>query len=273
MKRVLLLAAAAWLALGVGSAWAGMACVPGALAKPGQFEAGVQGALIFGQDLKSLNVKVSRGAATYSVAAKDIKVTDDRSYMASIAYGVNDRFSVYAKLGGADGGEFKFSNWDADSGTWWSNKFKLKSVFAWALGAKVRLYQSPKGLGVMLSAQYLRYEDRKAGGMESQGHGTSLNDFKADYWQADLAASLYKNLGPLTIFAGLGYEHAELSIAGHANLGTIYANHIDFGDMQNQDSLNAFLGLGWRVTSNLFLTLQGDFIAHNAVALGAGWAF
>lgn len=273
MKRLVVLATAVWLSLGAGVAWAGMACAPGTMPRQGQFKVGVQGAWIFAQDFKDLDAKVSRGATSYSVAAKDLKITDDRSFMASIAYGVSNRFGIYAKLGVTDGGQFKFSNWDADSGTWWSNNFRLKSVFVWALGAKARVFESPEGLGVLLAAQYQRYDDRKTGDMASQGHGISLNDFQADFWQADVAASLYKKLGPLTCYAGLGYEHLELSMAGRANLGTSYANHIDFGDMENRDCLNAFVGLGWRVASNFYLTLQGDFMAHNAVTVGAGWAF
>ena len=273
MQRLLLLTTAALLFLWAGGAWADMTYDPSAMPRQGQFEVGVQGACVLSQDFKDLDATVSRGAASYSVAVKDTKITNDQSYMASVAYGVNDRFSLYAKLGVKDGGEFKFSNWDADSSTWWSNKFKLKSVLAWALGAKARLFESPEGLGALLAAQYQRYDGRKTGDMESQGHGVSLNDFKADYWQADVTASLYKKVGPLTPYVGLGYEHAELSIAGHANLGTSYANHIDFGDMKNQDSLNAFVGLGFRAANNLSLTLQGNFIAHNAVALGVSWAF
>lgn len=273
MKRFLLLAIAAWLSLGVGDAWAGTARDPGAMPAKGKFAVGVEGAWIFAQDFKDLDAEVSRGAAHYSVAVKDAKITNDKAFMASVVYGVSDRFSLYAKLGIKDGGRFKFSNWDADSGTWWSNKFKLKSVFAWALGAKVGLFETPAGLGALLSGQYQRYDDRKTGEMESLGHGVSLNDFTADYWQADVAASVYQNLGPLTLYAGLGYERAELSIAGNANLGTVYANHIDLRDMKNNDNLSAFVGLGWRPASNLSLTLQGDFSAHDAVALGVNWAF
>lgn len=273
MKRFLLFATAAWLLLGAGVARADMTCDPGAMPRQGRFGFAVQGAWIFSQDFKDFDAKISRGAAHYSVAAKDTKITDDRSFMAGVAYGLNDRVSLYAKLGVQDGGRFKFSNWDADSGTWWSNKFKLKNVFAWALGVKIRAFESPGGLGALLSAQYQRYDDRKSGDMESLGHGVSLNDFKADYWQADVAASLYKKLGALTIYAGLGYEHTELKISGYANLGTIYANHIDFGDMNNQDSLNAFVGLGWRISDDFSLTLRGDFISRNAVSLGVGRAF
>ncbi len=273
MKMFLVSATAAWLFLGAGAVWADMTCDPSAMPRKGQFKVGVQGSWIFAQDLKDFDAKVTHGAAQYSVAVKDTKITNDQSYMASVAYGVNDRFSLYAKLGIKNGGQFKFSNWDADSGTWWSNKFKLKSVFAWALGAKVLVFESSEGLGALLAGQYQRYDDRKSGDMESQGHGISLNDFKADYWQTDISACIYKMLGPLTLYAGMGYEYAELRIAGYANLGTSYANYIDFGDMKNKDSLKAFVGLGWRVASNLSLTLQGDFITHNGVTLGVGWDF
>ena len=273
MKKLILLAAAAWLCLGAGIARADMASAPGAMPGRGQFQAGLQGSWLFVQEYKNQDVKVSRGAASYSAAVKDAKITDDKSLMAGIAYGLSDRISVFAKLGVFNGGRFKFSSWDADSGAWWSNKFKLKSVFTWALGAKFRAFESPRGVGILLAVQYQRYDGRKAGDMESLEGGISHNDFQADFWQADLALSFYKKLGRLTPYAGLGYEHAELSIAGRANLGTPYANHIDFGDLENKDSLNAFVGLGWRATNNLSLTVQGNFIAHDALTLGLSWAF
>lgn len=273
MNRFLLLAIAAWLTLGAGGVRAEMIGDPSALPGPGQFEVGIRGGWIFGQDFRDRDVTVTSGGASYSVAARDMDITNDQSFMASLAYGVGDRFSVYAQLGVREGGRFHFSNWDGDSATWWSNEFKLKSVFTWALGAKARVFESPEGLGGLLAAQYLRYDDRETGDMDSQGHGTSINDFKADYWRADVAAVIYHKLGPVTPYAGLGYEHAELSISGRANLGTSYANHIDFGDIRNNNSLTALVGLSWRAGGNFSLTLQGTFISRNAVSLGVNWAF
>ena len=217
---------------------------PGTMPRQGQLKVGVQGAGIFAQDFKDFNATVSRGAASYSAAIKDAKITGDQSFMASVAYGVNDRFSVYAELGVRDGGRFKFSNWDAESGTWWSNKFKLRSVLAWALGAKVLVFESPDGLGALLAAQYQRYDDRKTGDMDSLEGGTSLNDFKADYWQANAAVSLYKKLGPITPYVGWAMNTAQLGIAGRANLGTPYANHLDFGDMKTRSASTPSWGLG-----------------------------
>ena len=273
MKKIMVLAAAVLLALGAGAARAELSLDSGDIPGKGQFTLGLQNSWILSRDFKNINAKVTRASAGYSVAARDIKVTDDKSLMASIAYGVSAQFSVFAKLGAQSGGRFKFSNWDADTGTWWSNKFRLKTVFTWALGAKLRVFETAGGLGALLAAQYQRHDNRKTGDMDSLQGGVSLNDFKADFWQADLALGVYQKLGAFTPYIGLGYEHAEQKIAGHANLGTPYANHIDFGGLENTDSLNALVGLGWRASDHLSLTLQGNFIAHNAVGLGISWSF
>ena len=273
MNKIMVLAAAVFLALGAGAARAELSLDPGDTPGKGQFTLGLQSAWILSRDFKNINAKVTRGSAGYSVAARNIKITDDKALMAGIAYGLSDQFSVFAKLGVLSGGRFKFSNWDADSGAWWSNKFRLETVFTWALGAKLRVFESTGGLGALLAAQYQRYDNRKTGDMESLEGGVSLNDFRADFWQADLGLSVYQKLGAFTPYIGLGYEHAEQNIAGHANLGTPYANHIDFGGLENTNSLNALAGLGWRASDHLSLTLQGNFIAHNAVGLGISWSF
>ncbi|MCB2186081.1 MAG: hypothetical protein KQJ78_06660 [Deltaproteobacteria bacterium] len=196
MNRFLGLAAAICLVLvGAGEGRADLTCAPIALPRPGQWEAGVQGAWIFSQDFRNINATVSRGGASYSVPVRDLQIDDDQSWLVRVAYGVNDHLSIFAKLGVTDGGQFKFRNWDGDSGSWWSNEFKLKSVFTWAGGAQVRVFETAAGLGALLAAQYQRYDDRKTGDMDSHGHGTSYNDFQAAYWQADVAASLYQKLG------------------------------------------------------------------------------
>ena len=273
MKRLLLLTAAVLLALGVGYARAELTGDPGDMPGKGQFAVGLQGSWLISQEFKNRDVTVSRGQASYPAAIQDAKITDDKALMARIAYGMSDGFCVFAKLGAMDGGQFKFSSWDAESGSWWSNKFKLKTVFTWALGAKVRVLETSNGLGALLSAQYQRYDNRKTGDMDSDVGGISLNDFQADFWQAQVSASFYKKLGRFTPYAGLGYEHAELNISGRANLGTPWANRIDFGHLENQDSLGAFAGLSWQATNNSSLTIQGNFIAHTALTLGMSWAF
>ncbi|HOO77228.1 MAG TPA: hypothetical protein PLZ73_04995 [bacterium] len=273
MKKLIVSAISTWLFLRVGGAGADMTCDPGTMPRPGQFQVGLQGAWTCSQYFEDVEARITRGEESYLVAAKDIKVTDDRSFMVGLAYGVSDRFGVYAELGLKDGGTFHFSDWEADGGTWWSNEFDLKSVFAWGLGAKLRVFESREGLGLVLAARYQRYDDRETGDMEYPGPGVSRNDFKADYWQADVAAVVYQKLGPVIPYAGLGYEYAELTIAGRANLGTPYADHIDFGAMNSDDGLNAVVGLGWRPAGGCGVTLQGDFITRTAVALGVNYAF
>lgn len=273
MKKSIVLAISTWLFLRGGGARADMTCDPGILPRQGQFQVGLQGAWIFLQDFEDVKARITRGEENYLVETKDIKIEDDRSFMAGLAYGVNDRFSVYAELGLKNGGRFHFSDWETESGTWWSNEFNLKSVFAWGLGAKLRVFESREGLGLVLAARYQRYDDRKTGDMEYPGPGVSYNDFKADYWQADVAAVVYRKLGPVIPYVGLGYEYAELTIAGRANLGTPYADYIDFGGMNSEDSLNAVVGLGWRPAGACGVTLQGDFITRTAVALGIHYTF
>ena len=66
----------------------------------------------------------------------------------------------------------------------------------------------------MVVTEYHRYDDHKTGDMEYPGAGVSLNDFSVDFWQSDVGAHVYKRVGPLTPYVGLGYERTELSIAG-----------------------------------------------------------
>lgn len=271
MKKLLLVVVAVGLAMDVGNAGAGMTFKPGAMLKPGQFDVGVQGTYLVEQDLEYNAVKASRKSKTYIVPTKNVKIADDKSYMATVAYGVTHWLNLYAKLGMTDGGKLELTTFEG--GVWGDSEIKLKGVFAWALGVKGRVFETRDGLGLLLAAQYLRYDDRKTGDTESVRFGRAVNDYSVSYWQADLAASLYKKLGPVTPYIGLGYEYAELNMSGTDQPGSKFTYEVDLDDVNNNDNLNAFVGLDWSITKNLLLNLQGDFIAQTAVTLGVSWAF
>ncbi len=80
---------------------------PAKLIKKGQIDVGVEGVYNIKQSFSNytLNRTYSNGTSDSSRAGADFK--DDAFYMATITYGVLDRLNVFARLGLADGGEWK----------------------------------------------------------------------------------------------------------------------------------------------------------------------
>jgi len=196
-----------------------------------------------------------------------VKLDDDAYAMATLSYGLLDDLGLSLGAGVARGGVLTMDNSDA----------KLLSNFVWSLGAKYRLVEKG-GVGIMLSARYLRYDDRKVADWRIDGQssgdrmGYATSD-SVDFYQVDGAASLYWKLGRCTPYLGAGFTYWEMSYQGKWNNPTNGAV-IDYdATMRSRDWFTALAGLQLDLDYGLKLNLDGVFLGHTEVSLSLNYPF
>ncbi|MBI4800754.1 MAG: autotransporter outer membrane beta-barrel domain-containing protein [Desulfarculus sp.] len=273
MKRLIIIVVACAVVMSANLAFAGGITSPAKMVKAGSFCVGLEGTWVSEQKEKDSTATGFINGAYSSGTLDDIKIKDDKYYLVSVAYGILDRLNIYAKAGMVDGGKLKIGMVDGGS----SGEAKLKSNFAWAVGGKANLFESKEGLGVNLAAQYLRYDNRKIGEYKYGGATTTglSTDDNANYWQADVAATLYWNIMTITPYVGVGYSYSELKCSG--NWGYADTNATDSinleSTLKNKENVTTFVGLDWRVGKDFTLNIQGDFVSSTAATLGLTYDF
>lgn len=270
MKKILVLMAI-FLLLPAGMVSAREPVGPAGLLKKGDWSVGLVGTYLNQQKFKDYTLRRDIDGAGSDQERKSAEFKDDVFSMAQVSYGLTDWANLYLRLGMASGG--KWHDRDLAAGDEW--EAKLKSNFVWALGAKARVWSLPQGPGVMLGAQYLRYDDRKVENWRNTTRGYDADSYwntddKLDYWQVDLQASLYWPLGAVTPWAGLIFSHAEADLTGRWNGLTSLSYD---STMKTKDDLGAAWGLDWLINQHWMLNLSGVLAARTSVSLGLRYLF
>jgi len=247
---------------------------PAKLIKKGQIDVGVEGVYNIKQSFSNytLSRTYSNGTSDSSRAGADFK--DDAFYMATITYGVLDRLNVFARLGLADGGEWK----DYQAGNNW--KANLESNFVWALGAKFDALTLDKGFGVIMAGQYLRYDNRKVKDWTSQETGQSAGqlgwntDDSIDFWQADFVVTTYWTFGAFTPYVGAGYSYYKVSHDGKWTHNDPRIGWINYNSsFENDQNFSGLIGFDIDLGEHFKINAQGTFVSRTAVSLGLSYCF
>ena len=274
MKRLFAFTLAAFVMFIGGAGFAQELGNPAKLIKQGQFDVGLEGTVVIKQSFSdyTLNRSYSNGTSGSSRVGADFE--DDAYYMATVTYGVLDKFNVFARLGLADGGKWldyqAGNNWDA----------KLESNFVWALGAKFDTLKLDNGFGVVMGAQYLRYDDRKVKDWQSQETGQSAGQLgwntndTIDYWQADFVLSTHWTIGAFTPYVGAGYSWSKVNFNGQWTHQDSRNGWIKYdSSFENSNNFSGLVGLDVDLWNHFKVNVQGTFISRTAVSLGLSYCF
>lgn len=204
--------------------------------------------------------------------AKDMKITDDISCMATLTYGVLDQLNLYAKLGVVDGGKLDITALSYLGE--FTLEAELHSAFTWVLGAKARIFETDGGLGMLFSAQYSRYDDREVDSWKASigPSGASGTDDTFTFWQINASAAIYQKLGGFTPYLGALYSYTETEWDGHWSYPNGLQEHLEMTN-DNEHKVGALAGLNWDAGEHLAVNLQGVFITSTQVSLGLSYAF
>jgi hypothetical protein len=123
----------------------------------GKFQVGVDATYMIQQDFPDDVVREIFGDVLTRTLPFGYEIEDDLFVSATVTYGLTDRINVYAKLGLVYGGTFFMKNqiFPIDS-----MKGDLGTSFAWAAGAKGKVFEFKNGISFGLAGQYLRYDHR-----------------------------------------------------------------------------------------------------------------
>jgi hypothetical protein len=273
MKKALMLVVSV-LVISGGVALAGDLGNPAQLIKQGQFDVGFQWDSAFKQSFEDYDLKKTYSDGATDVSRQGADFEDDQYYMATFTYGIIDQINVFARLGMVDGGKWldyhPGNNWEADLG----------SNFVWAVGAKGKIYEFANGLGFGLGAQYMRYHDRKVKNWRSLETGETAGDLgwstddHFDFWQLDILANAYWNIGAFSPYVGAGYTYYDVNFSGKWSNKVPLYGQIDYdASFSNQNRFTALVGMDVDLGMNFKANIQGTFVSSTALTLGISYCF
>ena len=155
----------------------------------------------------------------------------------------------------------------------------MKACFAWSLGAKARLWEHQKGLGILAGARYLRYDNRPAEQWKNETGGYRADAYwsthdRLDYWQVDLTVTGYWRLGAVSPFVGLGWSYSETRLSGRWAALSDPSVYVDYdSSMYDRNQFSATVGIEIEATPNLRLNLYSLLVARTVLGLGLSWVF
>ncbi|MCF8142697.1 MAG: hypothetical protein K9N21_02125 [Deltaproteobacteria bacterium] len=273
MKRMLSLLMGAFILSG-GAAFAGELGNPAQLTGKGRFDVGFQWDSKFKQGFEDYDLKRSYSDGFRDRGRKGADFENDQYYMATVTYGIADQINVFARLGMVDGGKWL----DYEGGNSW--KGNLESSFVWAIGVKGKVYEFDNGLGFGLTAQYMRYDNRKVKNWRSLDTGETAGDLgwatndKIDFWQLDVIANAYWMMGAFTPYVGAGYTYYDVDFSGRWTHANPHVGWIDYGaSFSNENNLTALVGLDVDLGMNFKANIQGTFVSSTALTIGISYCF
>lgn len=244
------------------------------LIKQGQFDFGFQWSYMLKQCFEAYDLKRIYSDGTTNTGRKGADFENDQYYMATITYGIIDQINIFAKLGMVDGGKWM----DYQAGNNW--KGDLESNFVWAIGAKGKIYEFDNGLGFGLTAQYMRYDNRKIRDWMSLETGETAGDLgwatddKLDYWQLDVMANAYWIVGAFTPYWGVGYTYYDVNFSGCWTHEIPFYGRVNYdASFSNENKFTVLAGVDMALGRNFKANIQGTFVSSTALTLRISYCF
>jgi hypothetical protein len=243
-----------------------------AMTPPGSFSLGLRADWLLQQKIKDTDLKatLSNQAVSFSDTGTltGLKLENDYYLSLNGTYGVTRWLNFFAQVGLVDGGKLKMDGAEA----------KLGSNLFWALGAKVRPFEAKNGMGMMITARYMRYDDREVKDWKINGTGPSdlygySTDDQVKCWQVDAAAVLYWKLGKVTPYLGGAYTYSEMQYDGRWNNASNGATVTYDAKFKPKDEYMVLGGLDIALGKNWALNLQGAFGSRSEVGVGLQFTF
>ncbi|RJX36097.1 MAG: hypothetical protein C4525_01955 [Desulfarculus sp.] len=239
----------------------------------GMYRVSIQAGYVNEQKMKDIGGEAS--SASFASPQQDIKIKEDKHFGAVITYGLHERINVFAELGLVSDGRLSGDRTVPGTSAKQNLEATLKDALAWAVGIKGQLWEHKKGFGVMASARYFRYDDRKVDDWTGTGAGADIkglgSDTSLDYWQFDLAVAAYWRFKRVTPYLGAKYSYAEGRLSGSWNLGSARGNIDD--KYEPESPLGLFAGVDLRLFKRFHLNLQANFYDQTAFWVSGNYDF
>jgi len=248
----------------------------------GKFSLGLEYDGVFDRDMdwKSGSLTMAYPGGTYTEAVEyieDMEIDSNRIFLKG-TLGLHPNVDMFVKLGMAS------ANWEAmgKEPGYPDEKLEFEDDwdFAWGVGAKVKIFETPGGLRFMGDAQYLSYKvdgDFKADGMNVEEEFRSIDpNFSADSeveikeWQVALYVN--QTFGNFSPYAGVKYSEYDVDFEFKGS-GQFLSLKIE-GDAEADDNLGIFLGTDIYIIPNqLSVNIEARFFDETAGTFGLTYRF
>lgn len=218
---------------------------------------------------------------------EDIEADSSRLFFKG-TLGLHPNVDIFVKLGTAN------ANWEAklkDPGFPDEKlEFEDDSDFAWGIGAKVKIFETPGGLRFMADAQYMSYEVDgvfKVDGVTFEQMildelllldptATFSSESKTEIVEWQVAFYVNQTFGNFSPYIGVKYSdlNADFALDGSGQvLGAPVLLTID-GESEAEDNIGLFLGTDIYIVPNQFsVNIEVRFIDETAGTIGVNYRF
>lgn len=262
----------------------------------GKFSLGLEYDGVFNRDMdwKSGSLNQTFSGVTYTEPVPypgdtidDMEINSNRIFLKGTV-GLHPNVDMFVKLGMAS------ANWEAISKMPGDpdEKFEFEDDwnFAWGVGAKVKIFETPGGLRFMADAQYLSYKvdgDFKIDGKDVDQNiledlrlvdpnATFSSDSKIEIKEWQVALYVNQTFGNFSPYAGVKYSDFEVDWELEGS-GQFQGNPCSFkieGDAEADDNFGIFLGTDIYIIPNqLSVNIEVRFIDETAGTIGVNYRF
>ena len=217
----------------------------------------------------------------------DMEVDSNRIFLKG-TLGLHPNVDIFLKLGMADGNSEGKHKEPGEP----DEKFEFEDDwdFAWGIGAKIKIFETPGGLRFMADGQYLSYKvdgDFKVAGQNLDRvileelrlldpNATFSSDSETEIKEWHIALYVNQTFGNFSPYGGVKYSEfdADFEFKGSGQvLATPYSYTIE-GDMEADDNFGIFLGTDIYVIANqLSINIEARFIDETAGTIGVNYRF
>jgi len=265
----------------------------------GQFSLGLEYDGVFNRDMKwdrgsvsetYLGVTDTEPVLYPGKTIEDVEIDSNRIFLKG-SLGLHSNVDMFVKLGMAS------ANWEAMSKESGYPDEKLEFEddwnFAWGVGVKAKIFETPGGLRFMADAQYLSYKvdgDFKLAGKDfdqeiledlrlddpADPAATFSSDSEIEIKEWQVALYVNQTFGNFSPYAGVKYSECDvdLEIDGSGQvLGNPYSLKFE-GDAEADDNFGIFLGTDIYIIPNqLSVNIEARFIDETAATFGINYRF
>ena len=218
---------------------------------------------------------------------KDIEIDSNRIFLKG-TLGLHPNVDMFVKLGMAS------ANWEAMTKEPGYPDEKLEFEddwnFAWGIGVKAKIFETPGGVRFMADAQYLSYKvdgDVKVDGKDVDQNmleeyqlldpmATFSSDSEIEIKEWQVALYVNQTFGNFSPYAGIKYSDFETDLEINVN-GQLLGNPYSMkwkGDAEAEDNFGIFLGTDIYIIPNqLSVNIEARFIDETAGTIGMNYRF
>lgn len=238
----------------------------------GVFELGLKGTFVYKKRFEDFTVdRVFSDGTSTAQSEKSTVFEDDIFSMLTLTYGLTNHINLFVTSGVASGASWLFDRIDP---VW---EAELKSCFVWGGGVQGTIFQIGDGWKIGLGVQYLRYDNRDVHNWKEIDSGQTAEDLgwkthdEIDYWEMDVVASIYRDMGRFTPYIGVVYDYSHIHVTGNWAHSASSTSYEDDASFTNENKVGIWVGFDMGIGENFIASIQGTFLSSKSVTLGVSY--